>query len=322
MVLESGGTSFLGEIWYAEGDTPLGPWVYARKIISHDSYTFYNPRQHPFFDRESGRILFVEGTYTKTFSGQGPVTPRYEYNQVMYRLDLEDERLILPVAVYDRGLALPGDFATKQALSVESPPLGASFFAPDRPAPDLLPVAWSGPSCGGRRRLTIGGSAKMPTLFYALPPEITPKPAKTIPLYEYAHADGRRAYSVQPNLALLDFVRGAAPLAFVWENPIHVKFPVSDFLGDLVADAGEDQCVTEATPDEGAEITLDASGSRNLAGPIAEYTWRVPAGASCQSLIGRRVMVRLRAGLHAVELTVSDAVGNVSRDTVMILVSP
>jgi len=320
MVLETGGASFLGELWYAEGDTPLGPWVYARKIISHVAYTFYNPRQHPFFDRESGRIVFVEGTYTKTFSGPGPVTPRYEYNQIMYRLDLADERLVLPVAIYDRGGALPGNFATKQALSVGMPPLDVAFFAPDRPARGLVPVAWSGPACEARQ-LRVGGSPNTPPLFYAVPPDAAPKPAKTVPLYEYAHSDGRHAYSVQPNLALPDFVRGSV-LMYVWENPIHVKFPTSDFLGDLVAEAGEDQCVPEATPGEGAAVTLDASASRNLAGSIAAYNWRVPSGTSCQLWTGKRVTIRLPAGVHTVELTVKDTVDNVSRATVMLRVSP
>ena len=44
----------LGEIWYAEADTPLGPWVYARKIVTHEKYSFYNPRHHPMFD-QAGR---------------------------------------------------------------------------------------------------------------------------------------------------------------------------------------------------------------------------------------------------------------------------
>ena len=64
-----GSTSMLGEIWYAEADTPLGPWVYARKVVTHDKYSFYNPKQHPMFDKDGGRIIFFEGTYTTTFSG-------------------------------------------------------------------------------------------------------------------------------------------------------------------------------------------------------------------------------------------------------------
>ena len=88
-----GSTSFLGEVWCAEADTPLGPWVYARKIVTHDKYSFYNPKQHPMLDQDGGRVIFFEGTYTTTFSGNPDPTPRYDYNQMMYRLDLDDSRL-------------------------------------------------------------------------------------------------------------------------------------------------------------------------------------------------------------------------------------
>ncbi len=36
---------------------------------------------------------YFEGTYSATFSRDGDPTPRYDYNQIMYRLDLSDERL-------------------------------------------------------------------------------------------------------------------------------------------------------------------------------------------------------------------------------------
>lgn len=83
------GTSMLGEVWYAEANEPQGPWINARKIVTHDKYSFYNPKQHPQFAAEGGRIVFFEGTYTQTFSGNTDATPRYEYNQIMYRLDLD-----------------------------------------------------------------------------------------------------------------------------------------------------------------------------------------------------------------------------------------
>jgi len=102
---ETFGTSVLGEVWYAEADTLEGPWAYARKIVTHDKYSFYNPKQHPMFDKEGGRIVFFEGTYTNTFSGNPDQTPRYDYNQVMYKLDLSDPRLVLPVPVYRTGQA-------------------------------------------------------------------------------------------------------------------------------------------------------------------------------------------------------------------------
>lgn len=88
-----GGTSQLGEIWYAEAYAPTGPWRRAKKVVSHDRYSFYNPVHHPFFDEEGGRWIYFEGTYTSTFSGNDSSTPRYEYNQVMYRLDLDHPKL-------------------------------------------------------------------------------------------------------------------------------------------------------------------------------------------------------------------------------------
>jgi hypothetical protein len=98
---ESFGATMLGEIWYSECDRPEGPWVQARKIITHaskkgDAHDFCNPTQHPFFDQEGGRVIYLEGTYVNTFSGNPHPTPYYEYNQIMYRLDLSDPRLKLP----------------------------------------------------------------------------------------------------------------------------------------------------------------------------------------------------------------------------------
>ena len=91
--VESWGDSFLGEVWFAEAPTPEGPWENAVKVASHDrgsagDYTFYNPTSHPFFDQEGGRYIYFEGTYANTFSGNPNQTPLYDYNQIMYRLDL------------------------------------------------------------------------------------------------------------------------------------------------------------------------------------------------------------------------------------------
>jgi hypothetical protein len=93
---QSGGDSQLGEIWYLESDSPEGPWRSPQNILSHDAYSFYNPKQHPMFDDEGGRIIYFEGTYTTTFSGGSERTPYYDYNQIMYRLDLDHPRLELP----------------------------------------------------------------------------------------------------------------------------------------------------------------------------------------------------------------------------------
>jgi hypothetical protein len=98
---ETFGATMLGEVSYSEADRPEGPWVSARKIITHanktgDAHDFYNPTQHPFFDQEGGRVIYLEGSYVNTFSGNPHPTPYYEYNQIMYRLDLSDPRLRLP----------------------------------------------------------------------------------------------------------------------------------------------------------------------------------------------------------------------------------
>ena len=99
---QQGGTSFLGEVWYAEADAPHGPWRTAKKVVTHDRYSFYNPKQHPQFAAEGGRLIYFEGTYTHTFSGNPVATPRYDYNQVMYRLDLADPRLAGLQAVVEK----------------------------------------------------------------------------------------------------------------------------------------------------------------------------------------------------------------------------
>jgi hypothetical protein len=88
-----GKPSFLGEIWYAEATALTGPWHRCKKIVTHNDYSFYNPKQHPYFDQDGGRLIYFEGTYTREFSGTQQGTARYDYNQIMYRLDLADERL-------------------------------------------------------------------------------------------------------------------------------------------------------------------------------------------------------------------------------------
>ena len=41
-------------------------------------------------DRAVGRLIHFEGTYTNDFSGNPDKTARYNYNQVLYRLDLDN----------------------------------------------------------------------------------------------------------------------------------------------------------------------------------------------------------------------------------------
>ncbi|MDX1734818.1 MAG: hypothetical protein R3228_10630 [Halioglobus sp.] len=86
-----GENSLLGDIWYAESPSPMGPWSKAMRIVSHNNYSFYNVKQHPYYAADN--FIYFEGTYTKSFSRTKEPTPRYNYNQIMYRLDLDDPRL-------------------------------------------------------------------------------------------------------------------------------------------------------------------------------------------------------------------------------------
>ncbi len=88
-----GKESMLGEVWYAESPTIDGPWGKAVKVASHPRYSYYNPVHHGFFDTDGGRTIYFEGTYTLEFSGNPLGTQRYDYNQLMYRLDLGDAGL-------------------------------------------------------------------------------------------------------------------------------------------------------------------------------------------------------------------------------------
>ena len=204
------GTTFMGETWYLEADTPLGPWVYARKIVTHDHYTFYNPRHHPMFDKEGGRVIFFEGTYTNQFTDNKDPTPRYEYNQIMYKLDLSSPRLALPVPIYDLSKdGIPSKFATAHDAT-SSPPI--AFFAPDLPGLNTLPV-------------TLGK-----TKIYALPADTPNPPPTTTPLYEFVSADGTHAYTTDASWSKDGFRRSEHPICLVWKNPMTVSLPLNRYL--------------------------------------------------------------------------------------------
>src|SRR5262245_14395546 len=88
-----GKASLLGEVGYAEAAHPTGPFAQAVRVVSHVRQSFYNVCHHAFLDRDGGRVIHFEGTYTREFSGNPERTPRYDYNQVLYRLDLDSQAL-------------------------------------------------------------------------------------------------------------------------------------------------------------------------------------------------------------------------------------
>jgi len=88
-----GSPSAFGEVWCAEADSPFGPWGPAVKILSHANYTFYNPRIHSEWFEQDSPVLIFEGTYSQLFANRPEPTPRYDYNQILYRVDLDDPAL-------------------------------------------------------------------------------------------------------------------------------------------------------------------------------------------------------------------------------------
>jgi hypothetical protein len=227
ITVEAGGTSYLGEVWYAEADTPLGPWVYARKVVTHDRYSFYNPRHHPMFDKSKGRYIFFEGTYSHTFSGNPHPTPRYDYNQVMYKLDLADSRLSLPVPIYSlSGDGAPDRFGPRTRRPANKAAGPIAFFAPDKPGPGTVPV-YEEPGKRGGRGLKVGApptascGSKPEPIFHALPGDLKKPPATTAPLYEFVHKDGhKRAYSTNRSWSQPGYRRAQKPICRVWRNPL------------------------------------------------------------------------------------------------------
>jgi hypothetical protein len=219
IILQLYGTSLLGEIWYAEADSPLGPWAYAAKIVTHERYSFYNPKQHPQFSR-GARHLYFEGTYTHTFSGTEHRTPRYDYNQIMYRLDLDDPRLVLPAAVYDaKGRGHAADLRLRDAAAADRAEFDKiRFFALDRQREGAIAIHTVGNALSGVPE-PPGDSAQPPVAFYALPVDAA-EHGITVPLFEYLAGDGGPPiYDVRSDLEIAGYRRCPEPLCRVWPSP-------------------------------------------------------------------------------------------------------
>ena len=311
-------SSFLGEVYYDEADTPMGPWVYGRKIVSHNNYSFYNTRLHPYFNQDDGRFIFFENTYTTYLTSAVP-TPRYNYNQVMYRLDTDDPRVVLPVPVYDlAGSSNPGNFVTKAGIRPGTGNETAVFMAPDRAgAAGTIPFWWNDASCKNRV-LMSGGTPLTTPIFWALPANTPSPPPTTVPLYEFTKNSNPsvKAYTIETTLAGYN-----TPIAIarVWVNPIKVRLPVNDYLPSLIADAGGDKCpgATGGT----ASVTLHGGISRNTEGTITSYQWSWTGGGS-GSASGVSPTVVLPPGLYNIVLTVTGSGGNTDTDNVVVRVSP
>lgn len=211
IISQSFGSSMLGEIWFAEASRPEGPWVYARKIVTHDDYSFYNPKQHPYFAKYGGRTLFFEATYTSTFSGNKHPTPLYDYNQVMYRLELDDPRLNLPVPVYER----PGDAGSTWS-TVRHGNVAPRFFALLKPAEGTVPIGWDEKT--GR---LVGLAKAADALFHAAADPAALGMDYLLPLHEWTRANQAQTIYSHDDRPPSDekWKRSEEPLCHVWPLP-------------------------------------------------------------------------------------------------------
>jgi hypothetical protein len=217
-----GKPSIIGEVWYGEADAPVGPWVYVRKVVTHTKMSLYNVKQNPMLDKDGGRTIFFEGTYVNSFSGNPDQTPRYNYNQVMFKLDLAHPRLAVPVPVYVVSKAgPPSRFGTLTGAKEAARTAPIAFFAAELPGQGMVPVH-HGTSPKGDPILTLSkpADAEARPVFHALPANAEEPPAATTPLYEFVNRDtGARAYATDENWASPGYHREDKPLCRVWADP-------------------------------------------------------------------------------------------------------
>ena len=144
----------------------------------------------------------------------------------MYRLDLADPRLTLPVPVYqvkdkrnERGYLLrDGIEKTDMWNAIESIP----FFAiePEKSSSDLVPIYIVGNDQTVRLTKEPPDENALP-LFYALPADgQASENSRVVSLYEYHHhKTGQCRYSTDSALLSDGWIRAKNPLCRVWKTP-------------------------------------------------------------------------------------------------------
>ncbi len=252
------GETLAGEIWYSEADTPQGPWVYAKKIITHkwkdQDSSYYLPAPIPEFEKNAGRTIYIKGSFSAFLGEMKTAVPRHDYNIMVYQLELDDVRLFLPVPVYQDKSGL-GGYGTRR--DIKRSKLDLAWFAFDRFAPGTIAVYQIQDENG--IRLTTESVKNGRKVFYALPaddqyPAPVPRkeeqkersaekdsstvlavsevqkmknldiidipPVRPVALYEFAHSDGKRHYSINASWQKEGYVRQIKPLCLVWPSPI------------------------------------------------------------------------------------------------------
>ena len=81
----------MGEIYYAEAAAVSGPYERAVLVATHNwsQYACYNPVMLPQLDLKGGRFTHFSCTFTDSFSNAPVKVPEYDYNNLVFRIDLD-----------------------------------------------------------------------------------------------------------------------------------------------------------------------------------------------------------------------------------------
>lgn len=284
---QNGEMAWLGELWMSVADTPFGPWSYARQVAGFDDYTLYNPLILDSYDTD-GREIFFQGTYTDFFSGAAQRTPRYDYNQLMFSLDLADPRAVLPVAFYrEAGSGVP---TTGPRLAPTATDPVVAFHAYEREREGTVAVGRAVADCAG------GGWATSAVADPLLWGEAEAR-SGLVALWD----DGG-ALSVEP------LPKGVTPLAWVWPATGARHVPAHDYLPPSRLSAGADRCVMEDHAGGGATVVLEAEAAGG------EVSWSVEG----QEVTGEVASFVLSVGDHVVTAQLLTPEGHVVSDVVLV----
>jgi len=145
----------------------------------------------------------------------------------MYKLDLTDARLVLPVPVYELTDADNARrFMTGKHLDSENRRGRIAWFALDRATENTITIC-AGVSESGVSVLVAGPATRDgDELFYALPADMADPPETAVPLYEYVgQSQPSRLYSTHAKMDAAGYQRTQKPLCLVWPNPVQVRLP-------------------------------------------------------------------------------------------------
>jgi hypothetical protein len=139
----------------------------------------------------------------------------------MYRLDLADERLVVPVPLYDaKKNGAAGDLAWRDVEHARQAKIDAiAFFALDRPREGAVAVYRVGEGAAIRLTTEPPNQPDAAPLFWALAADEKDVPG-VASLYEYVSDSGKPSlYDIRADRQPVGYRRTDQPLCRVWLSP-------------------------------------------------------------------------------------------------------